>query len=305
MGEKVLSNVKKSKKSVSKVKRILSIESLKPINKVFNKIDLKKLRANMIYSGKVVNIYVDGEVIPIDNSWIEMIILLLSFLHSKTNNKLLKTLIDNKIVTSGFDVTSKPTVTFNSTANETYSIPDTGGLYLITNQNPLVLLCAIKGIVSALDIEYEKFKLDVVPLDSSEMAIKLSTGNTTLCTKQLILEDAARVVNNTASIEAITICERRFEVSSFLGAVELIITFINNNFTEEEIKKSMVCNISDIGISDREELEGVDVIPVENTNLWLYYSNNQTNFVEYMYKIATHFGIEGIVVEIRQEYFGG
>lgn len=310
MGDKLINveetgSKKRRKKKQDKVRRILSIDSLKPMSKVVNKLELKKLRANMVYTGRVVNIYVpdnDDKAIEIESSWIELCLLLLGFLDMKTDNKMLKVLVEKKVLSSGFDITSNPSMTMTKSNKEVYSIPGTG-LYLITTNNPFIMLEAIKNIVSAIGIKDTDFKLDVVPMEENELAAKLATGDTELATKQMYIEDASRIIKEQSKIESISIEGICSQVNKFSEAVEFMMMYICNNYTEEEIRKAMVCNIQTVGISDTKELEGVETSSIENTELYLYMSQDNYKFIEYLYKLSKFLNIPDVIVEITQEYF--
>lgn len=310
MGDKLINveetgSKKRRKKKQDKVRRILSLDSLKPMSKVVNKLELKKLRANMVYTGRVVNIYVpdnDDKAIEIESSWIELCLLLLGFLDMKTDNKMLKVLVEKKVLSSGFDITSNPSMTMTNSNKEVYSIPGTG-LYLITTNNPFIMLEAIKNIVSAIGIKDTDFKLDVVPMEENELAAKLATCDTELATKQMYIEDASRIIKEQSKIESISIEDICSQVNKFSEAVEFMMMYICNNYTEEEIRKAMVCNIQTVGISDTKELEGVETSSIENTELYLYMSQDNYKFIEYLYKLSKFLNIPDVIVEITQEYF--
>ena len=299
--------ISKAKEKVGKAKaktegekpKVKKQEDTKPIKKSYMQQPLSKLKFNMVKTGYLQTVHIDGtEDLKLSYSWIELCLILLGAIHNCNKQDYLKVLFKNKVLSGNFEVTTaKRELISNESGIKTLEIAGTD-FYLITNLDEKSIFRAIAGMALALKIKPEEIKFDILPLDRVLEAVKLTEGTVVMKTTEYSLTEAITVLNDSSRIKLVNILGYEKEIVSFTEAVLEIINWLNEMYGEAKLAKSMKCNSRTIGITDNENVDCLEIIKIVGTKLFLYDNNSDRGCLEYMINLCIDFGISPELIKI-------
>lgn len=235
---------KKSKKKKSKVK--VRYVKPAPISKDYLKLDVFKLKENMIETGDLKFIYTKSDKgIEIRHNWIELCLLLLGNIHINNKDKFIRILLDYNVISNDFNVTATREYYLDRTNKRDYKIP-ASPFWLITTMECRAIKKAILNMCSALDI-VDSLKLDIVP-KGKEVVRLLDSG-------EYMAKGISEKVDNTFKINSISIFGTRYAVNSHEGAVMVFLEVLRAIHGNGIFREIMTCNTTGIGISDNKDIE--------------------------------------------------
>lgn len=231
----------------------------------------ERLKLNMIDSGVLVSVNYRGELIKINKSWTEFVLLMLSYIYDCYPQKFMKALERGKVCSQNFDVTRHPPA-YNSYGNETYEIPRCP-YFLMTNMNPTAVLKAVQGFPDALEVEDEDILLNINPKDvANELGLnivdKIDIKSDLIPITEL---DVAKL--DTYNFSVGYIWDTKFKASSFDAVAVRIIKYLAKK-SRTVIDNAVKVSISPVvGITTDSNIVALETLPLTKGSTHIYYSN--------------------------------
>lgn len=256
-----------------------------------------KLKLNMIDTGTVVSVNYKGEITKINKSWIELCLLVLSYIYDCYPGKFMKALERGKICSQNFDVTKTPP-NYNSYNNEKYIIPGTP-YFLMTNSSPSAILKAVQGFPDALEIEDEDFLLNIDPTMEIDDGLRYVNGvEFTSDIIPLTELDISRL--DTYTFATAYIWDKKIKASSFDAiAVRLIREYAKKDKRNLDI--AVKCSIEPVvGVSNGKEITSLESIVLSKGEIYTYYTNKSGQYtLTYILNFAEAIGIPKSCIKIK------
>lgn len=263
-------------------KRTVSTSSGEVLTKTSNKelaklqrrctnIKPERLRLNMIDSGILVSVNYRGELIKINKSWIEFVLLMLSYIYDCYPQKFMKALERGKVCSQNFDVTRHPPA-YNSYGNETYEIPRCP-YFLMTNMNPTAVLKAIQGFPDALEIENEDILLNINPKDVAyELGLNI-VNNVDIKSDLIPITELDVAKLDTYTFSVGYIWDTKFKANSFDAlAVRIVKYLVKKN--KSAIDSAIAVSINPVvGITTDSDITALETLSLTKNSSYIYYSN--------------------------------
>lgn len=256
-----------------------------------------RLKLNMIDTGVVVSVNYKGEIVKIGKSWIELCLLMLSYIYDCYPERFMKALERGKVCSQNFDVTKVPP-SYNSYNNEQYTIPGTP-YFLMTNKSPSAILKAIQGFPDALEIEDEDLLLNIDPSIEIEDGLKYVEG----------VEFSSDIIDitsldlsklDTYSFSYAFIWDKKIKASSFDAiAVRLIRDYAKKS--KENLDLAVKCSIEPVvGVTKGQEITSLESVVISKGDIYTYYTNKSDVYtVSYIFKYLEALGLPKSCIKIK------
>lgn len=259
------------------------------IARAYRKLKIKKLSSTMVEGGKLDVIHIPKESkvgLKINGSWLGLCNVLLGTVYMNNKEKFLRVLLDNGVLSANFDVTSKEVIIYREDdTRKIYKIDNTP-FYLVLRFDGKTIINAIRGMLRILEIDEKEVKLDILPLVEIEKPVaKKAKKRATI----MNVERVYQYVNEGGNIDItyIRILNRKEKVDNFIDAIKILLGEVLNKFGDSAIKQLELCNNQGVGIVNNDEIECIDIEPLENTDYFLYKNNNQKMYTKYMVDLVS------------------
>ena len=256
-----------------------------------------RLKLNMIDTGTVVSVNYKGEITKINKSWMELCLLVLSYIYDCYPGKFMKALERGKVCSQNFDVTKTPP-NYNSYNNEKYIIPCTP-YFLMTNASPSAILKAVQGFPDALEIEDEDFLLNIDPTIEIDDGLKYVEG-VQFTSDVITLPELDISKLDTYSFSYAYIWDKKIKASSFDAiAVRLIKEYAKKD--KHNLDIAVKCSIEPvIGVSNGKEVTSLESVILSKGDVYTYYTNKSDVYtLNYILRFAEAIGIPKSCIKIK------
>ena len=254
-------------------------------------IDMTKMRYGMIDSCNVIAVELNDGIINLNNSWIELILIMLSMVIETKGEKALQILAENEVTNQNFCVDKVyGKYTFDSNQYKAYKIFDTG-YYLeaiFTNES---IFSAIYGLLKCINIPLDE--INFVLINKKNKEEKLNFNN--LKDIEYIVKSDEVAFNIKSGIHLIEIkIEKEVTVVRRLDvALVAICNYIYDNTSEEEIVAKLdKLKHGNTGIDKTSDCKNKQNVRLKQSNLAIYTDNNTESIVEFIQKIEEEFKLD-------------
>lgn len=229
-----------------------------PISKSYSDLILSKLKPNMVTTGYLNSVFIEDGNIDLNDSWIELSLVLLGMVYKKHSNNYLRVLIENKILSSGFNVMQTVSQKFTYDNNVKYYKIIGSSFYLETNMTGKAVIQALTGLFKLLGISVSDVKLNIVPLGNAKLSMDLTRGKIKKATFDYVLNDAIENTKTGDRIISISILDDENMVDSSSDAAIKIIELAYNMCGKALFSSLAKLNIgSTIGITKDSTVESI------------------------------------------------
>lgn len=257
------------------------------IKQKLNDVRLNKLRYGHITYGDVIGIFVDDEYLEINNSWLELIILMLKTYYSNTNGKnFIVNLANAKVISSSFDIDTTYGKIDTDKVYTAYKIEGTK-YWIETTLDTEGLFMALMNLAKLLGMSYKDTKVRI----AKQGIDRASTKSLELTEKLVDISKLQKELKTSIRISKIVLygCER--PVNSVLGIIIEIISLMIKSFGQDAM--SDITSTKHTGITDKKEVDGystykINNIQLDNKDIYIYTDDSIDGQIEFITKICNN-----------------
>lgn len=287
----------------------------KPITQPATNIPMTAIRSQAIETGWLEQVHIKGDGdIELTDSWIEFIMLMLGTIYSTNPEIFITRLVDHKVLSDSFEVTTKP-VHYPESSEVKYAIyklTDTP-YYLEIHNNSEGIIESIIGLLRTLRINPSDVTVDIKPIERKRVGESISTEPTITSyddIKQIettkTLYEIMRASNQAGyglseiNISAITIFGYKQKAKSTTHAMHLFMIWSLQSYGKPLEQAAFKLSSDTIGLKNKHDIEeiigGYEVIQLGEN--YIYTSGDNSSTLRFIYNIAMEVGLSPELIEI-------
>lgn len=290
------------KKSTKKrIVRSTKVGKLTTIDKPLDGVLITQLTPELLASTWLTSVNIEGDgVTQLDNSWTDLILSLMGMLWQIRPQHFVRDLAKYNIVSDGVDV-SRDIVKYPETSDikyEIYKLNNVSGYYVEFRRYYTDYIAAIKGLLTALNINKSKIKFNLKPLDKKGITeysdVEQVEETTTL----------AELIDKNKSdfdIISISIFGNSQSVKSLQQALYIYIMWVKSVYGESVVEYGIHNSTAEVGITTPALVDKYDtrfqVFKLEDN--YIYCTNNNKAILQFIEQTAISAGISPGLIEIK------
>ena len=253
-------------------------------------IDMTQMKYGVISSCTLIAVELEDGIINLDNSWLEIILIMLSKLIEDKGDKAVQLLADNE-VTNQFIYIDKVygKYTFDSQQYKAYKIFNTGyyleAIFTVEN-----IFNVIYGLLKLLDIPLDKIQFIVVNKKNKEEKLNFD------CLEDIEyiveLENVASNIKSGIHLVEISVDDEIVRVHILDAALVAICNYLYDHISEDKlVSKLGNLNTGKTGICRIDDAEDKQYVRLKQSSLVVYTDNESESIVEFLKEIKELFSI--------------